>query len=270
LFFVFGKQNFGFSNYEKEEELDLVNINFGQRIYNPTIGRFDNVDPLAHKVPSWSPYSFVQNNPINRIDPDGALDAPIYDTDGEILGTDDQGLQGKAIVLNKSDFTQGMSHSDALSKNLGVGGLNGDGAKTKLVDNFNGLKDRPDYDGKLTFGEVTKHSNQGGGKPLFVDGSKIDLSPKTVNDVKNASKGYIDFFSDGKGDYNTGRVYGTIKLTLTNEKTGAVRLGGKNGLLDVHDFKNPAFRTINDYLSSGTPTDFNIYCAPCNSKVGTE
>jgi hypothetical protein len=114
-----------------------------------------------------SPCNFVQNNPINRVDPDGALDAPIYDTEGEFLGTDDEGLQGKAIVMNKSDFTQGMSHKDALGKNLGVGGLNGDGAKTKLLDNYNGLKDRPDYDGKLTFGEATKWSNQGGGKPLF-------------------------------------------------------------------------------------------------------
>jgi len=125
----------------------------------------------------------------------------------------------------------------------------------------------------LTFGEATKWSNQGGGKPLFVDGSKIDLSPKTISDVKNAAKnnnGYIDFFSDGKGDYNTGRVYGNIKVTLTNEKTGEVRLGGKNGFLDVHDFKNPVFKIINDYLSPGTPKDFNIYCAPCNSKVETK
>src|SRR5690606_17213427 len=31
-----------------------------------------NVDPLAHKFPHASPYNFVENNPIMRIDPDGA------------------------------------------------------------------------------------------------------------------------------------------------------------------------------------------------------
>ena len=225
---------------------------------------------MTHKRSWVSPYNFVQNNPITRVDPTGALDAPIYDTEGEFLGTDDQGLQGKAIVMNKDDFTQGMSHEDALSKSLGAEGLSSDAAKTKLLEHKAGLKDRPDWDGKLTFGEATRWSNQGEGKPLFVDGSKIDLSPKTVSDVKNANKGYIDFFSDGRGDYNTGRVYGTIKLTLTNEKTGAVRLGGANGLLDVHDFSNPVFKGINDWLSPGEPQDFKIYCAPCNNKVGLD
>jgi hypothetical protein len=30
-----------------------------------------NVDPMAHKFPHASPYNFVENNPISRIDPDG-------------------------------------------------------------------------------------------------------------------------------------------------------------------------------------------------------
>ncbi len=231
---------------------------------------FLSVDPMAH-LRSWvSPYNAMQNNPINRVDPTGALDAPIYDTEGEFLGTDDQGLQGKAIVMNKDDFSRGMSHDDALSKSLGTEGLSSDAAKTKLLDHKAGLKDRPDWDGKLTFGEVTKWSNEGSGDPLFVDGSKIDLSPINVGDVKDAAKnnnGYIDFFEDGK--MSTGLVYGNLKVTLTNEKSGSVLLGNK-GLLDIHDFKNPAFKAANDWLYPGTPKDFKIFCAPCNNKVETK
>jgi len=33
-----------------------------------------------------------------------------------LLGTDNQGWTGKAIVMNKNDFTQGMDHDDAKSK----------------------------------------------------------------------------------------------------------------------------------------------------------
>jgi len=66
-----GKQNFGFSNYEKEEELDLVNINFGQRVYNPTIGRFDKIDRFSDKYYFLSSFSYAANNPIRFIDING-------------------------------------------------------------------------------------------------------------------------------------------------------------------------------------------------------
>ncbi|WP_337043907.1 hypothetical protein [Emticicia sp. 17c] len=45
---------------------------------NPTIGRFDRVDPLAEKREWLTTYTFAQNNLVNRIDPDGALDEPLY------------------------------------------------------------------------------------------------------------------------------------------------------------------------------------------------
>jgi hypothetical protein len=52
--------------------------------------------------------------PNSKVDPTGGKN-PVYDQSGDFLGTDDQGLQGEAIVMNASDFTQGMSHADALS-----------------------------------------------------------------------------------------------------------------------------------------------------------
>ncbi len=258
-----------FNGKEKDQETGYNY--FGARYYTDWASIWLSVDPLSDKYPHLTSYNYCANNPIMLVDPDGreTFSAPIYDTHGNFLGTDNQGLQGKAIVMNKKNFTQGMSHDKALKNNLGVKGLSSDDAKVKLNNHYSGLKNRPDWDGKLTFDEATKWSNQGNGKPLFVDGSKIDLSPKTVNDVKDAAKknnGYIDFFDDGKGNYDTGRVYGNIKVTLTNEKTGEVILG-KNGYLDKHDFSNPVFRAINDMYYKGDPKVFKIYCAPCNNKV---
>jgi RHS repeat-associated protein len=41
------------------------------RNYDPEIGRFLSVDPLADKFPGWSPYNYTMNNPVNMVDPDG-------------------------------------------------------------------------------------------------------------------------------------------------------------------------------------------------------
>ena len=96
----------------------------------------------------------MDNDPINKIDPTGmAATSPIYGTDGKFLGTDDQGLTGAAIVLNKEDFKQGMKHEDAVKKDLAPKGgddflkaiPNRENYQT-FYDHYTDLKKRPDYD----------------------------------------------------------------------------------------------------------------------------
>ncbi|KAF5061562.1 hypothetical protein DSECCO2_314130 [anaerobic digester metagenome] len=48
------------------------------------VSRWISPDPLAEKFPSWSPYNFVMNNPINLIDPDGR--EPIKPQAGTAMG----------------------------------------------------------------------------------------------------------------------------------------------------------------------------------------
>ncbi len=47
---------------------------YGARYYAGWIGRFISVDPEKEKRSWVNPYNYVQNNPINRTDPTGALD----------------------------------------------------------------------------------------------------------------------------------------------------------------------------------------------------
>lgn len=65
---------YGFNGKEKDDEVKGItgsSYDFGARIYDPRIGRFLSMDPLASKYPAISPYVFVANNPIFFIDPDG-------------------------------------------------------------------------------------------------------------------------------------------------------------------------------------------------------
>jgi RHS repeat-associated protein len=70
---------YGFNGKEGDDEVkgDDNQQDYGMRISDPRIGRFLSVDPLAGKMPSWSPYCYGMDNPIMMIDPDGQRPFPV-------------------------------------------------------------------------------------------------------------------------------------------------------------------------------------------------
>ncbi|EAY23896.1 cell well associated RhsD protein, putative [Microscilla marina ATCC 23134] len=60
-----------YNGKEKHEEFGLNWLSYGQREYDPAIGRFNRVDRFAEKYQDFNPYNYTNNNPISRIDING-------------------------------------------------------------------------------------------------------------------------------------------------------------------------------------------------------
>jgi RHS repeat-associated protein len=99
----------GYAGIESNDYID----NMHARHYDPNLGRFLSVDPVvdvkrALRSPQmWNRYSYVVNNPMNRIDPDGRL--------VQLVGTDDE--RRKALALIKANLREQDRKYVTMSKN---------------------------------------------------------------------------------------------------------------------------------------------------------
>ena len=78
---------YGFNGKEKDlEEMSSggSTYDYGARIYNPALGRFLSVDPIARSYSELTPYQFASNTPIQADDIDGleARKRTIHNEDG--------------------------------------------------------------------------------------------------------------------------------------------------------------------------------------------
>jgi len=91
-----GGYRYGYNGKEKDNngELGLTTYDYGFRIYNPGLGRFLSVDPLAKSYSMLTPYQFASNTPIQAIDLDGLEAKYILDLFPKyVLLFQDSGLQ---------------------------------------------------------------------------------------------------------------------------------------------------------------------------------
>ena len=89
-----------FNAKEYDEETGMYY--YGARYYEPRISLWMSTDPLWEKKMQFSPYNFVSNNPLNRIDPIGLTD---YNVDGEIRTIND-GHDNLRITVGEGEFAK--------------------------------------------------------------------------------------------------------------------------------------------------------------------
>ena len=87
-----------FGGKEEQPELGLNWMDFHARNYMPDLGRWMSPDPLAEEYPSWSPYNYVYNNPLNFTDFSGMCpDGDCPDDPPDIYG----GVLDEVVITNE-------------------------------------------------------------------------------------------------------------------------------------------------------------------------
>jgi RHS repeat-associated protein len=237
--------NWTFTFSAKEKDVETGLSYFGSRYYSSDLSIWLSVDPMSDKYASLSPYVYCADNPVILVDPNGEEINPIYDRLGYFLGTDDRGLQGDYIVMERTNFQQNMSHDDALKNSTYFDMYHYSEAKTRCLEHFNSLKDRPDYDGFVTISEgiqwakdhpnAKNHPNPY--NTLYIDAAQLDLGFLTVeNSGLKVGDDYVyvnlyDFVNrKSPRSVNTTYALGNTGIKLLDNK-GTISFSG-----DVYDW----------------------------------
>ena len=240
---------FGFNGKENLNDVKGIGKlqDFGARIYDTRLGRWLTLDGKSSSKQFESNYSFVKNNPIIFLDPDGYSE--FYSVTGKWIGTDGSGTKDKVLVTSKdlvnaiSEVTKSglnyitpipetqnfvLPHDqvlvqsvDVFSKTVQYGGKAEFMKTLKLNEsgNYDIIQDvrGPDYDPRESsansgvaplYGDVNIHSH-----PLGIyqkpdkSYSSFDANEPSPADISNYDKNKVNIIVGKQGDVLNPKSY---------------------------------------------------------------
>ena len=185
-----------FSGKESQSFLyaNIPLLDFGARMYNPTIARWTTSDPMSEKYYGISPYVYCLGNPISIIDPNG-MDIWTMDEKGNVVWTRESDDHRLYYVNNN-----GVWSDDYVSV-----------SDRSILDDLTKTEAKVDGGAK-----VSSHTSKSGINDIFKvfkfasDKTKVEWAVHRNGDTYTIGTGHNSYSASSWEDYTNGKPNATV------------------------------------------------------------